>query len=243
MARTAPVEDLVRLAFLPLGEDLVEVSRPGPPLPITEDFASVVRLYFATRAHQAGNYGLCEATVVVVPVNQSSAEFAAYQVYKVVGDTGLDAAPEWSDAYEESLERKCASAGRVLATYDDHFAGERFFRADVDEAWTIRYATHALQIAIAQAEHSPSSVACAHPSPLPALDCARPADRLGSLKMGELDHLSMRPCISRPGWQCIEAKFVGGWIVQLEAHIPDMHNGTDVGALDKIVIGLQLSIS
>jgi hypothetical protein len=246
-ARSAPVGDLVRLTFLPVGEDLVEVSRPGPPLPLTEEQVPVTRLSFATRAHQSGSFGLCKATVVVVPVNRTANErrgmFAAYPVYKVVGDTGQDAASEWSDAYEEQLERKCASAGRVLATNEDDYSGERFFEADIDEPWQIRFATHALQMAIVLALRSSSSVACAYPSQDPELNCAAPARRLATLKLGQLDHVSMRPCVSRPGWQCIEAKFLGDWVVQLEAFIPDMHSGTDVGALNKITISLQRSIS
>lgn len=245
--RTAPVDTLVQLTFLPVAEDLIEVSRPGPPLPLTEEQVPVARLHFATRAHQSGNFGLCQATVVVVPVNRTAEErrgmFAAYPVYKVVGDTGLDAAPEWTDAYGEQLERKCASAGRVLATYEDHYSGERFFDADIDEPWQIRFATHALQTAIAQARRSPSSVACAYPSRDPELNCDRPANQLANLKLGQLVHLSMRSCVSRPGWQCIEAKFLGDWVVRLEAFIPEMHNGTDVGALDEITISLQRSIS
>lgn len=246
-ARTAQVADLVRLAFLPMGEDLVEVSRPGPPLPVTEEQVPVARLRFATRAHQSGNFGLCEATVVVVPVNRTAGErhgmFAAYPVYKVVGDTSLDAAPAWSDAYEEQLERKCASAGRVLATNEDNYSGERFFDTDVEESWQIRFATHALQRAIVQARRSPSSVTCAYPSQDSELNCARPAGPLANLKLGQLDHVSMRPCVSRPSWQCIEARFLGDWVVQLEAFIPEMHNDADVGELDEITISLQRSIS
>ena len=247
-ARTAPVEDLVRLAFLPVGEDLVEVSRPGPPLPLNEGDIPPVRLYFATRAHHAGDYGLCQATVVVVPVNQTSEDaqnsIEAFPVYKVVGDTGRDAVPEWTDEYERRLESLCAKAGRVLDSDEPgHYTRGQFFFADVDEPWQLRYATHALQMAIAQARRRPTSVACVSYGETVEQECARPARYLSTFDMAQLTKVVMRPCISRPGWQCVEAKFSSGWVVNLEAHVPNMHSGTDVGELDKVTIRFEIILS
>lgn len=247
-ARTAPVEDLVRLAFLPIGEDLVEVSRPGPPLPLNEGDIPPGRLHFATRAHHAGNYGLCQATVVVVPVNQTSEDeqssIEAFPVYKVVGNTGRDAAPEWTDEYERRLERLCAKAGRVLDSDEPgHYTDGQFFFADVDEPWQLRYATHALQMAIAQARQRPNSVACVSYGEPVERECARPARYLSTFDMAMLTKVAMRPCVSRVGWQCVEAKFSSGWVVNLEAHVPDMHSETDVGALDKVTIRFEIILS
>lgn len=247
-ARTAPVEDLVRLAFLPVGEDLVEVSRPGPPLPLNESDVPVVRLHFATRAHHAGDYGLCQATVVVVPVNRMSEDaqnsIEAFPVYKVVGDTGRDAVPEWTEEYERRLENLCSKAGRVLNSDEPgHYTGGQFFFADVDEPWQLRYATHALQMAIAQARRRPASVSCLPPGEAREPECARPARYLSTFDMAMLTKVAMRPCVSRPGWQCVEAKFSSGWVVSLEAHVPDMHSGTDVGALDKVTIRFEIILS
>lgn len=244
-ARSAPVEDLVRLAFFPVGEDLVEVSRPGPPLPLKDSDIPPSRLHFATRAHHAGDYGLCQATVVVVPVNHASEDpqnsIEAFPVYKVVGNTGRDAAPEWTDAYERRLESLCAKAGRVLDSDEPgHYTRGRFFFADVDEPWQLRYATHALQMAIAQARQNPGSVTCMTYGERLEPECARPARHLSTFDMAMLTKVVMRPCISRPGWQCVEANFSSGWVVNLEAHVPEMHSGTDVGALDKVTIRFEL---
>lgn len=247
-ARTAPVEDLVRLAFLPVGEDLVEVSRPGPPLPFNEGDIPPGRLHFATRAHHAGDYGLCQATVVVVPVNQTSEDeqnsIEAFPVYKVVGNTGRDAVPEWNAEYERRLENLCSRAGRVLSSSEPgHYTGGQFFFADVDEPWQLRFATHALQMAIAQARRLPASVTCIPSGEAREPECARPARYLSTFDMAMLTNVSMRPCVSRPEWQCVEAKFSSGWVVNLEAHIPEMHSETDVRALDKITIHFEMSIS
>lgn len=247
-ARTAPVEDLVRLAFLPVGEDLVEVSRPGPPLPLNEGDIPPVRLHFATRAHHAGDFGLCKATVVVVPVNRTSGDeedsIEAFPVYKVVGDTGRDAEPDWTEEYARRLEGLCAKAGRVLPSYEmGNYTGGQFFSADVDEPWQLRYATHALQIAITRARQRPTSVACVSFGEPRRQECERPGRYLSTFDMTELTEVAMRPCVSRPGWQCVEAKFSSGWVVSVEAHVPDMHSGTDVGELDKITIRFELILS
>lgn len=245
-ARTAPVEDLVRLAFLPVGEDLVEVSRPGPPLPLNEEDIPPDRLYFATRAHHAGDYGLCQATVVVVPVNQTSEDgqnsIETYSVYKVVGDTGRKAVAEWTDEYERRLESLCSRAGRVLNSNEPgHYTGGQFFFADV-ETGQLRYATHALQMAIAQARQRPTSVTCVSSLEHRERKCARPGRHLSTFDMAMLRMVAMRPCASRPGWQCVEAKFSSGWVVNLEAHVPDMNSETDVGALDKVTIDFELDL-
>lgn len=247
-ARTAPVEDLVRLAFLPVGEDLVEVSRPGPPLPLNEGDIPPVRLHFATRARHAGDFGLCRATVVVVPVNRTSGDeedpVEAFPVYKVVGDTGRDAAPDWTEDYARRLEGLCSKAGRVLPSNETgNYTGGQFFFADVDEPWQLRYATHALQMAIAQARQRPTSVACVSWGVPRERECARPARHLATFDMAMLTKVAMRPCITRPGWQCVEAKFSSGWVVNLEAHVPEMHSGTDVGALDKVTIRFEIILS
>lgn len=244
-ARTAPVEDLVRLAFLPVGQELVEVSRPGPPSPLSEDEIPPSSLFFATRAHHAGDYGLCKATVVAVPVNHASEDpqnsIEAFSVYKVVGDTGRDAAPEWTDEYGRRLESLCSRAGRVLSSDEPgHYTGGQFFHADVDEPWQLRYATHSLQMAIAQARSRPASVTCVSFGDPPERECARPARHLANFDMAMLTNVAMKPCIGRPGWQCVEAKFSSGWVVNLEAHVPEMHSRTDVGALDKITIRFEL---
>ena len=247
-ARKAPVEDLVRLAFLPVAEDLVEVSRPGPPLPLKEGDIPLAQLHFATRAHHAGDYGLCQATVVVVPVNRTIGEarnpIETFPVYKVVGDTGRDAVPEWTDEYERRLESLCAKAGRVLDSDEPgHYTRGQFFTADVDEPWQLRYATHALQMAIAQARQRPASVACVSSGEPLAQECVRPARYLSTFDIAMLTRVAMRPCVSRPGWQCVEARFSSGWVVNLEAHVPDMHSGTDVGALDKVTIRFEMIVS
>ena len=247
-ARTAPVEDLVRLAFLPIGSDLVEVSRPGPPLPLNEGDIPPVRLHFATRAHHAGDYGLCQATVVVVPVNRTTEDaqnsIEAFPVYKVVGNTGRDAVPEWTDEYERQLENLCAKAGRVLDSDEPgHDTRGQFFFADVDEPWQLRYATHALQMAIAQARQRPTSVACVSNGEPRRQECERPGRYLSTFDMTKLTEVAMRPCVSRPGWQCVEAKFSSGWVVTLEAHVPDMHSETDVGAVDKVTIRFEPILS
>ncbi|NBW08505.1 MAG: hypothetical protein EBR82_10800 [Caulobacteraceae bacterium] len=242
-ARTASVRDLVAAAFVPAGDELVEVSRPGPPLPLSEADGPPVRLNFATRPRNAGDYGLCQATVVTVPINQTSEgpreAIKTSLAYKVVGNTGRDAAREWNDAYEKRLDRLCDQAGPVLPTYDDP-GGESFFSADVGEPHQLRFATHALQTAIAQARKTPASVSCDGESAIAELDCSRPAASLAKLDMRRLSWVSMKPCVGRPGWQCVEAKFNDAWTVSLQAEVPAMHSATDVRSVDDVKIGFSM---
>lgn len=245
-ARSAPVQELVTLAYVPVGEAFVEVARPGPPFPISESSSPPSALSFATRPRHAGDYGLCKATVVSVAINQELGEadrlITAETFYKVVDDTGNNARGRWTDRYERRLAQLCSRAGRVLWSYDDP-AAESFFDADISKSSGLRFGVRAVQMAIAQAKALPSSVSCADNDSLRELDCAQPAKNLASLDMRRLSHIDMAPCISRPDWHCIDAEFQGNWRVILQAHIPEMHNDSDVLSVDQVQISLHMAIS
>lgn len=234
-ARQGSVEDLVGRYLVPRASDFVEVGRPGPPLPLTDVDTLPVLLEFATRPRHAGDFGLCQATVVAVPVNRREDDpdtIETRRVFKVVGDTGPDAAPQWTDTYERRLQSRCERAGPVLGTWEDAFSGARFFDTDISPSHHVRYATQALQIAIREARRNPASVSCSAAEP----DCASPARNVAQLEMARLERLSMTPCGDRVGWQCVTAEFFPGWALRLEAHVPEMHSAVGVMAVEKVQI-------
>ncbi len=240
-ARQASVEDLAARYLVPLASDFVEVARPGPPLPLGEEDTLPTWLAFATRPQHAGDFGLCQATVVVVPVNRGDDDLDTLEtrlVFKVVGDTSPDAAPEWTDAHERRLQSQCERAGPVLGTWEDHFTGERFFDTEISPSHHVRYATQALQIAIREARRDPGSVRCGAAEP----NCANPARNLAQLEMARLERLSMTPCGDRVGWQCVTAEFFAGWVVRLEAYVPEMHSAVGVVGVEKVQISEVFSL-
>jgi hypothetical protein len=240
-ARQGSVEDLVARYLVPRASDFVEVARPGPPLPLDEADTLPTWLAFATKPQHAGDFGLCQATVVTVPVNRREDDLDTLEtrlVFKVVGDTGPDAAPEWTDAYERRLKSQCERAGPVLGTWHDHFTGERFFDAEISPSHHVRYATQALQIAIREARHDPGSVSCG----AFGSDCENPAHDVAQLEMARLERLSMAPCGDRVGWQCVKAEFFAGWVVRLEAYVPEMHSAVGVVDVEKVSITQVISL-
>lgn len=240
-ARQASVEDLAARYLAPLASDFVEVARPGPPLPLGEADTLPTWLAFATRPQHAGDFGLCQATVALVPVNREEDDLDTLEtrlVFKVVGDTSPDAAPEWTDAYERRLQSQCERAGPVLGTWEDHFTGERFFDTEISPSHHVRYATQALQIAIREARRDPGSVRCGAAEP----NCANPARNLAQLEMARLERLSMTPCGDRVGWQCVTAEFFAGWVVRLEAYVPEMHSAVGVVGVEKVQISEVFSL-
>jgi hypothetical protein len=168
----------------------------------------------ATRPRSSGAFGLCEATVIWLPLKQASTQeppISVREVYRVIDDVGLPSS-RWSSRYERELQRRCSQSGAVLWQSENPFEsnprsaffgytgpseGSGWTPTNLFAAWQ---AVQAVSLALGDGD-AEIARQCA------ALKIARPSSCKSKLRLSELFDLSAEPCPDAPRKWCVKAAF------------------------------------
>ncbi|HEY4029436.1 MAG TPA: hypothetical protein VGM25_03765 [Caulobacteraceae bacterium] len=239
----APPVEYIRQLFAQASGQFVEVGGPSSQYRPQRAMGGAA---VATKAKQAGEPGLCVATVAefrFAGTNLAGADpLTAHRAFKIVGS--LAPLPDlWSKQYEAELAGKCAQAGRVLSTGAAPFDQEMFFVDATPHEVGAWFSARALEVALQQARDGALDLHCGSPSTKDD-GCREALSDKGTLRLQRLLKVEAKPCAgSVSSCYHVTGEFLdtasqisgGNWIMDLDAMVTvPRRNERDVGAVTNV---------